>query len=191
MKLPISLILLLAFFASSFKLPDTPTLDRKEAENAFILINKVRKNPAAYFKELHLNASLKITNTQLVWNDTLARVAEEKALDMAKRNYFAHVNPEGYGMNYFINKAGYKLEKECLNEKKTNSFESLAGGYDDGTLAVKALIIDEGVPSMGHRDHLLGIGQFHKNRTDIGIGFVRIRSGAEYITYMSVIIAKH
>jgi len=175
----------------SFQTQPAPTLDRMEARKAFVLINLVRKNPAAYFKELNLNASLKITSTPLVWNDTLARVAEQKALDMAKRNYFEHVDPDGYGMNHFINKAGYALEKDWLDHPKNNYFESLGAGYSDGIAAVKGLIIDKYVPSMGHRNHLLGIGLNNKYLKDIGIGFVRIPNGREYITYMSVVIAKH
>jgi len=175
----------------SFQTQPAPTLDRMEARKAFVLINQVRKNPAVFFKELHLNASLKITSTQLVWNDTLARVAEQKALDMAKRNYFEHEDPDGYGMNYFINKAGYILEKDWLDHPKNNYFESLGAGYPDGIAAVKGLIIDKDVPSMGHRNHLLGIGINTKYLQDIGIGFVRIPKGREFTTYMSVVIAKH
>src|SRR4051794_31530622 len=35
----------------------------------------------------------------LAWNPVLARVARERAWDMAVRGYFAHVTPEGVGSN--------------------------------------------------------------------------------------------
>ncbi len=64
------------------------------------------------------------TIPQLKWNDTLANVAEAKALDIATRQYFGHVDPEGYGMNYFMDKAGYKLDARWLSSKDMNYFES-------------------------------------------------------------------
>ena len=88
----------------SFLYNNNPFIVKEEAQQAFQLLNAVRTNPEKYFKDLHLNAKLRITKTSLRWNDTLAKVAEAKALDMAKRNYFDHVNPDGLGINSF-NKA--------------------------------------------------------------------------------------
>src|SRR4051812_17752181 len=49
------------------------------------------------------------TRTKLVWNPILARVARERAWDMARRNYFSHVNPDGLGANTLVERAGYVL----------------------------------------------------------------------------------
>jgi uncharacterized protein YkwD len=164
--------------------------DKKEAQEAFLLLNQIRQNPTKYAKELNLYRGLKITNTELQWNPILAGVAEKKALDMANRNYFAHVNPEGKGINYLINQAGYTLEPEWLKPKSNNFFESIGAGYDSAKDGIKGLIIDLNVPSFGHRDHLLGIGVSNEHLQDIGIGFVR-SSDNEYQSYLVVIIAKH
>jgi uncharacterized protein YkwD len=184
-------ISILLLIITSFNCYERIEIYKEEAFKAYDLINDVRANPNNYFEEFKLAKHLKINNKQLVWNDTLARIAEGKAYDMAKRNYFDHVDPDGYGINYFINKAGYKLESDWLTSKSDNYFESICAGSDDGHDTIKTLIIDDGVPSFGHRNHLLGIEDWNSTLVDIGIGFVRCESGCEYNTYVSVIIAKH
>lgn len=174
----------------SFLYNNNPFIVKEEAQQAFQLLNAIRNNPAKYYKELQLNAKLPITKTSLRWNDTLAKVAEAKAMDMAKRNYFDHVNPDGYGINYFINQSGYTLNADWLKDKKENFFESLGSGHDSGVEAVKSLIIDAEDPSKGHRDHLLGIGKWDASLYDVGIGFVK-SDGSKYQSYICIIIAKH
>ena len=174
----------------SFLYNNNPFVVKEEAQGAFQLVNSIRNNPEKYYKELKLNSKLRITKTLLRWNDTLARVAEAKALDMAKRNYFNHVNPDGYGINYSINQSGYQLNADWLKDKKENFFESLGSGHDSGTEAVKSLIIDADDATKGHRDHLLGIGDWDATLVDIGIGFVKC-DGGKYQSYTCIIIAKH
>src|SRR4051812_19170827 len=96
----------------SFLYNNNPFLIKEEAQQAFQLLNTIRSNPEKYSRELHLTSKLNITKAPLRWNDTLAKVAEAKALDMARRNYFDHVNPEGLGINYFINQNGYTLNAD-------------------------------------------------------------------------------
>ena len=103
----------------------------------------------------------------------------------------SHVDPEGYGMNYFINKSGYKLNAEWLEEKNENYFESLTANTYSGIESIKVLVTDKNVPSLGHRNHLLGLDTWNSTLTDIGIGFSRRESGSTYKTYTCVIIAKH
>lgn len=174
----------------SFLYNNNPFIVKEEAQQAFQLLNSIRSNPEKYYKELHLNNQLAITQKTLRWNDTLAKVAEAKALDMAKRNYFNHVNPEGFGINYYINQSGYKLNADWLKDKKENFFESLGTGHDSGTDAIKSLIIDAYDAAKGHRDHLLGIGDWDSTLFDIGIGFVKC-DGGKYQSYTCIIIAKH
>lgn len=174
----------------SFLYNNNPFVVKEEALQAFQLINTIRSNPEKYYKELQLSSKLRITKTPLRWNDTLARVAEAKALDMAKRNYFNHVNPDGYGINFFINQSGYTLNSDWLKDKKENFFESIASGHDSGIAAIKSLIIDEGDDTKGHRNHLLGVTDWDASLYDIGIGFVK-SDGGDYQSYMCIIIAKH
>jgi len=171
---------------------EAPALDQKEAKAAYTFLNKVRAQPKAFAKELPFLASGSKAMHQLKWNDTLARVAEAKALDMATNNYFAHVNAKGYGMNYYINKAGYKLPADWLRYPEANYFESCNAGGLSGVEAIKMLLIDEGVPSLGHRKHLLGMDAHSASLVDIGIGYARSNSDATtYRTYTCIIIAKH
>lgn len=85
---------------SSFLIDTNIEVDRKEAQEAFEYLNEVRRNPGNHFKDLGYEKNIKVSAIMLRWNDTLARVAEAKARDMAERNYFGHTSPDGYGMNY-------------------------------------------------------------------------------------------
>lgn len=163
-----------------------------ELKAAFDYLNAVRANPAVYSEEIGVDLSGVEARPALVWNETLAKVAKEKADDMAARNYFAHVNPEGYGMNYFINKAGYTLEPSWVEKVSNNFFESLSAGVEGGKAFIIQLINDGGASNAqaGHRRHLLGMDDFWKSCVDIGIGRA-YNENSTYRYYTCVIIAKH
>jgi len=110
-------------------------------------------------------------------------------LDMANRDYFGHVTPEGLGINIQIHEAGYRLPSDWFKDKKQNFFESISAGRDTGALAIRDLIVDKDVPELGHRKHLLGMTDFFAKCTDIGIGFAR-KPNSRYRTYMSIIVAR-
>lgn len=187
----LSLFILLLFSFSSFRIEDIPQVDKEEAKKAFERINQMRADPKAYSKELKISLGNVKPQKALRWNDTLALVAEQRALDMAKRNYFSHVDPSGYAVNYYINKAGYTLNSKWIKNKRENDFESLQAGAASAEEAVKNLIIDQGVSGYGHRKHLLGVGEWNASLVDIGIGFVRAGDKTKFTTYTCVIIAKH
>lgn len=183
--------IVILFTLASFKGDKHISVDKEEAQQAFEYLNKVRTNPEQYYQELHFPKNTKVSQVKLVWNDTLAKVAENKAMDMAKHNYFNHVTLDGYGINYLINKAGYTLNKDWIKKKNANNFESIAANNPTGIEAIKTLIIDKGVTNLGHRKHLLGLDQWNSTLSDVGIGFARCPSGSAYQTYICVIIAKH
>ena len=64
----------------------------------------------------------------LVWDTILAKVAEAKALDMARHNYFADVDKQGGGINILIHEAGYYIPEDYYSDPKSNYFESLDAG---------------------------------------------------------------
>lgn len=163
-----------------------------ELKAAFDYLNAVRANPAAYSEEIGVDLSGVEARPALVWNETLAKVAKEKADDMAARNYFAHVNPEGYGMNFFINKAGYTLDPDWVKDVSKNFFESLSAGVEGGKAFIIQLINDGDLPNAqaGHRQHLLSMDNFWKSCVDIGIG-QSYNENTTYQWYTCVIIAKH
>lgn len=186
------LLVLFALLSSGFQSNKKAVLNKAEAERAFQYLNQIRTNPEKFQDRFPFLSQHKIRKTALTWNEQLAKVAETKALDMANRKYFAHVDPEGYGMNYYIHKGGYQLNKDWLKNKRSNNFESLAYGLKDGESTINTLIIDKGIPGLGHRKHLLGIEDWNSSLTDIGIGFARIDRNAGYTeTYVCIIIAKH
>lgn len=150
----------------------------------------MRLHPENYSDSLLLDNTLRINKSALRWNDTLARVAEAKALDMARRNYQCAVDPNGFGINYHIKQSGYELDEAWTVNPKNNFFESLQVGSLSGPEAIQALIIDKDFPSFAHRNHLLGIGQWNHTLADIGIGFVKCDVGKN-ASYACIIIAKH
>lgn len=185
------LVLLAASALLGAKPSALPVVDHEEARKAFVYLNQIRAQPVRFCQQLKFSPVQVVPRPALIWNDTLARVAERKALDMAQRNYFAHVDPDGFGINHHLEQAGYKLDPWWLRDPKENNFESLQAGCIDGKQAIECLIIDYGVPTKGHRTHLLGVGEWNASLVDIGIGYVRSDSTTKYSTYTCVIIAKH
>ena len=167
--------------------------DIDAASKAYIYLNQFRLNPSEYGYYLGLNLRGVPTGHVLQWNETLAEVAREKAIDMAVNDYFSHVNSKGLGMNVLMHRAGYKLPKTYLRPKTLNYFESIAAGATTGEELINLLIIDKGVPSLAHRKHLLGIDNgipYNSLCLDIGIGFTRaLNEDNEFISYACVLIA--
>lgn len=165
-------------------------VDKEEARTAFEYLNEVRQSPKSYTKEIGLIMLAVKQMPNLVWNDTLAQLAEARAMDMAEKDYFSHTNKKGEGVNIQIHRAGYLLDEVFIKKKKENSFESIAFGYDTGIESIRNLIIDKGINPPNHRKHLLGMTSFWANCYDCGIGFVKT-DNPEKSSYICVIIAKH
>ena len=194
--LALTIIGLLALVSTSFTGDNSITVLDNEAQIAFKYLNEFRQNPAEYGKKIKLNLKKVDPRPKLVWNDTLAKVAVAKATDMAKRNYFKHVTPDGQGINIMIYNAGYKMPEYYLKPKTSNFFESIGAGVETGKEMIDLLITDKGTPSLGHRKHLLGIDDgkypFNSLLVDVGIGFVKTdKKKNNFNSYMSVIIAFH
>jgi uncharacterized protein YkwD len=186
--LHISLLFFSVLLLTSSK--TTGTVDKEEAKKAFDYLNQIRQNPKNYSKEIgSFMRSIKPMPV-LIWNDTLAQVAEEKALDMAEKDYFAHINKKGEGINVLINRGGYSLPKDFYKKKTNNFFESIATGQTDGVAAINDLIRDKGINPPAHRQHLLGLTPFWAECFDIGIGFIRT-DNPQKPTYICIIIARH
>ena len=190
---------------------------RPELRAAVRYLNEVRANPAAYDEQMvadfnayfDRNVTIDLSDVEpshaLVWHDTLAQVAQAKCDDMFARGYWHHVDPDGEGINIKMHRAGYRLRAFDYANPANNFYESLhrvweyhPAGFSTPTAAtleqwaildIQALIIDDGVPSLGHRIHLLGMDEWHATHTDIGIGLSYRQSGLERVRYMCVIIA--
>jgi uncharacterized protein YkwD len=164
-------------------------LDAQQAQKAFILLNKVRHDPNSYSERFGFSLKGISPKPELNWDDSLAAVAGRKAMSMASRGYFGHVDPDGNGMNYYINKADYALTDEQTKHKKNSDFEALEGGSPSAEVAIKNIIIDKDKLGDDGRKLLLGIGDFNGALVDVGIGYVHGGS-SKYASYTVVIIAK-
>jgi uncharacterized protein YkwD len=190
-----SLYFSILFFFLSFSFSDlmsqTQGMDTTEAKEMFSYLQKLRQKEVdksdPLLKYVGKNSPL------LFWNDTLVKVAEARVLDLVKYNYFDHVDKKGRGVNYYIANAGYYLEPEWTENKKDNFFESLQAGAEDANAVIYDLVIDNGVPSKGHRKHLLGLDDWNVKNVDVGIAYYRKADGdrCDYITYTVIIIARH
>ncbi|HXF64344.1 MAG TPA: CAP domain-containing protein [Caldilineaceae bacterium] len=102
----------------------------------------------------------------LTCDPILASVARQRAEDMARRGYFDHVTPEGYGPNYLVKQAGYQLLSWYDQRPDANNLESIAAGYDMPDEAFAAWMDSE-----FHRIHLLGLNSFYADQVMYGIGY--------------------
>lgn len=146
-------------------------------EQLFVyLLNKIRHDPQAYDEEAGLGGILDGVEARqpLAVNDDLFASAEFHAEEMADNNYFGHQSDvTGDWPNKMARDAGYDLPDFFPDNQ--NYIESLAAGnaYGHPADVIELLIVDAGVPSLGHRKHLLGIdeGDFGANEIGIGHGF--------------------
>lgn len=122
---------------------------------------------------------------RLSWNPILARVARERARDMATRGYFAHVTPEGVGPNTLAERAGYVLPAAYDHRLAGNNIESAAEGYETAEAAWRRWM---GSPR--HRSHLLGIEAEQRKQSEFGIGFALRPGSRRSEAYWVVLIAE-
>lgn len=114
----------------------------------------------------------------------LHQVARERANDMAIRDYFGHVNPDGYGPNYLVHQAGFPLKSLYLSSNDANYIESIAGGSKTAQQTFE-LFLD----SPSHREHLLGNHDFYRTQNYIGVGLVH-DNDSTFRHYWVVLIAE-
>jgi uncharacterized protein YkwD len=184
------LIVWLALLLPAATAVQAPTADLEAAIEAnFQELNAVRKHPARYAALYQVPALRKVpAKPALVWDEQLAALAQRKAEDMASKNYMAHVDKKGRGMNYYLWQAGYLLPEFYSKDSRANNVESIAANTEGPADFVKQLIIDEGVPNLGHRKHLLGFNDGDTPATHVGIG-IAYNPNSKYKYYCSILIA--
>lgn len=164
--------------------------DAAQSQKAFILLNKVRHDPNSYSQRFGFPLKGYAPRLDLVWDDSLAAVAMRRAVSMAYKGYFGHVDPDGYGINYYINQASYTLTEDQLKHKKASDFDAYEGGAMSGEMAIKNIIIDYDKIGDEGRNLLLGVGDLNSTLTDCGVAFVHGSGSTKYKSYTVVIIAK-
>ena len=170
----------------------TPNRVERCVLEAIYYLNSIRKEPSAYSNQIGADLGYVEARPMLKINESLMKAAQAKAEDMANRNYFGHVDPDGYGMNYRIHQAGYSIPESWYSDKTSNYVESIGCGTNmsTGKSIINLLVLDADVPSLGHRNHLLGIDEFNSTCVDIGIGHA-YNANSLYKHYWSILIAKH
>ena len=144
--LPLAVILLACLFMASYF---TPVLQQR--------------GTLAYATNMSMNGLLEATNHKrlangskpLALNEKLNQAAQAKANDMAQRNYWSHVAPDGKQPWYFFDQSGYKYQK---------AGENLAYGFLNSDAAVVGWM-----NSPSHKDNLLD-SQF----VDVGFGIANM-----------------
>ena len=177
-------------------------------------LNRVRSDPAGYEAEIKADLhkynegtipleppdppidGIDLSDVEprppLKWHPILAQVAQAKCEDMRDRNYFSHPNPDGIGMNILMHQAGYTLPAKYVADPGLTYFESLSlmssapsrARLHKPILNLQHLIWDDGIPSLGHMHHLLGVGDFRRRHRDIGLGWIK-----DSLTLLCVLIA--
>jgi uncharacterized protein YkwD len=109
----------------------------------------------------------------------LCKVARERASDMARKNYFNHVNLNGQGPNHLIRRAGYGLPSFYDKSRSGNNIESIAMTTGDSKSAFTLWMNSD-----GHRPHLLGEQAFYKEQTSVGVGVFRSPNPPYYKHYV-------
>jgi uncharacterized protein YkwD len=141
------------------------------AEQLFLEeLNDARANPAAYGASIGVDLSGVAPSQPLAFNPALIQAARLHSQDMNDQGYFAHISPQGASPGDRISAAGFAW---------TGYGESIAGGtaFPGPSQALSGLIIDAGVPDLGHRRQLLAIDAIYQNQNQVGIGVVQNGTG--------------
>ncbi len=102
----------------------------------------------------------------MVLDPIIEAVARARAKDMAVRNYFSHVNPDGVAANFLLRQAGYQLPSWWGTDPTANYVESIAAGY-----ASPSDTWTQWMNSPPHKQHLLGQNSFFATETHYGVGY--------------------
>lgn len=102
----------------------------------------------------------------LVLDPIIEGVARARAQDMAQRNYFGHVNPDGVAANYLLTQAGYQLPSWWGADPTANYVESIAAGTSSASATWQAWM-----NSPPHKVDLLGQNSFFAGETHYGVGY--------------------
>ena len=148
--------------------PDICTLNQMEQQVAESFMNADAQNR---------------DKSQLVCNSILAQVARERAEDMARRGYFDHTNPDGFGPNRLVTDAGYQLPDLYSPDADGNNIESIAAGY-----TTAAEVWSDWMSSDKHRMHLMAEHSFYAAQVEYGIGYFYM-ADSEFKHYWVVLAA--
>lgn len=140
------------------------------------LLNDARSNPAAYGVSLGLNLSNVAPSQPLAMNPMLVQSARLHSQDMIAQNYFGHVTPQGVDPGGRIAATGFTATGWAESIETNTNPSTFGGGFPatygawDAGFSLGNLIVDQGVPDLGHRVMLLDIGGLDHAMQQVGIG---------------------
>lgn len=149
-------------------------------------LNRIRQAPNLYSDSVGIYLGAIEPTHILEIDPVLMQIAEERALDMVRHNYFGHTSPAGHTVNSLLCDKGFKIPKEFCQFRTINNFESICGGVQRGIECINILLRDEGLNPPGHRIHLLGMDDFYKSHRRIGAALI-YKKDSEYEYYFVII----
>lgn len=153
---------------------EVPSMTPTVVEQVFLeRLNDARANPAAYGATIGVNLSYIAPSMPLGFDTRIIEAARLHSQDMNAKNFFSHTGSNGSSPFTRMNAAGYTF---------TSAAESIAAGYTTAENALRGLVIDAGVPSLGHRHHLLAHGSNFQHR-EVGVGIVQNGTGSYHHYY--------
>jgi hypothetical protein len=139
-------------------------------------LDDARFNPAAYGTSLGLDLTSVAPAQPLAMNTLLVESARLHSQDMIAQNYFSHTTLQGLGPGQRIAATGLlatgyaeSIEYNTNPALASTGFPASYAAWDTG-FSLADLIVDQGVPNLGHRVMLLDIGGALHAERQLGIG---------------------
>lgn len=144
------------------------------------LTNRARRDPVAEAARLNATHGLNldfsgyVARPPLSMNGFLTQTAGRHSEDMAARAFYGHVNPDGVGPNGRVLDTAYDLHRVFGTDRSVNRTENVGAGsgnlFNTPQKVHDTFMIDEGLNPAKHRELMLGVGNFGRNR-EVGFGF--------------------
>jgi uncharacterized protein YkwD len=165
-----------------------------EEQELIELMNRARRDPRAEAARLNAAHGLSLDFSgyapmpPLTPSEQLAQAAFAHSDDMDTRGFYGHVNPDGVNANGRILATTYDLAAAFGTNPAVNLTENIAKGT--GTAPGNTLttpqgvhdtfMIDANVVGTKHRQIILGVGQFSRNR-EVGVSYLH-RPPSDFVT---------
>jgi hypothetical protein len=147
-------------------------------ETMTLVLDEVRMRMAVYF----VNADWQ-ERPVLMSDDRLMSAAQHRAIDMATRDYFDHVDPEGHWPNFRVRSYDYELPNHWLDD--ANNTEGIGKGFTAPEGCLEAMYRSD-----DHRPHVTGNVPFFFEHTRFGVGhWERTNESGMRIPYYVLITA--
>ena len=153
------------------------------------LLDDARFNPSAYGVSLGIDLSGVAPAQPLAMNTLLVESARMHSQDMIAQGYFAHVTPQGADPGARIAATGFVANGWAESIETNTEPLTYGGGFSanfaawDAGYSLSNLIVDQGIPDLGHRVMLLDIGGLDQTMRQVGIGIASQDTASGAFTY--------